>query len=225
MSTNQEDKPAANADGKQGQEEKEKNQGKPSSSGDDAAFYETQLAELKAQLEAKGKQADSLKVALKEARQKKQASEEDGQEAPPPALDAEAVVAEAVQQAKKVVQEDSLQFRASLVADVFEDELSALSVNDKEKELIREHYKHTIKPSGFARAQIKRDLLLCKAAANLPNLQMRSNVDNLVTSLSSKGTGQQANADDATARLSSEELKFLKKFNITPEEYYKMNKK
>ena len=41
-----------------------------------------------------------------------------------------------------------------------------VSDQSKEAELIRQHYKSTIKPSGFSRKAIANDLYLCKLAAN-----------------------------------------------------------
>lgn len=221
--------PAASNDGEQGQEEVLKNDGRPSSSDKDTKFYEDQLAQLKGQLEGKSKEAESLKVALKQEREKRRNNVVDDNEEEPaderPNIDPQSVIAEAVAQAKKVVEEESVKFRSGMVADLFEEELNSLSANEKERELIKEHYQRTIRPSGFSRAQIKKDLLLCKAAANLPRLQMQSNVDSLTSSLSSKGAGQQANAHDAAASLSNDDLKLLRKFGLTPEDYYKMNKK
>ena len=64
--------------------------------------------------------------------------------------------------------------QADMSKDIFAEELLSVTNNDSERDLIKHHYEHTIRQSGFSRTAIKEDLFKAKAIANANRLQKQN---------------------------------------------------
>lgn len=174
--------------------------------------YEEELSKLR-------QERDNYKIAFQEERSKRKTEENvDGEPAEPqtkPAFDPEDI-------RKKVGEEMDRKlsaFKLEQAKNLMTEELKKISQNPKEQELIMEHYKRTIRPSGIDQESIRRDLLLCKAAANLKRVSLIESDETGVesaTALYSQGAGKVSEAEAvASHNLTAEEKSFLKKYGVS----------
>lgn len=85
--------------------------------------------------------------------------------------------------------------KLDLVKDAFEDELSLITSNPDERELIRLHYTNTIQKSGFDRRAIQGDLQRARLIANQPKIEktvseLRQSAYSTKTTSGGSATGQ-----------------------------------
>ena len=187
------------------------------SSSDDAE-YEAQLAELRSKLEKSEAKADNYKKALKKERGKK---DEVVDESPSPDLETKisSRLDERLKELEDAQERKMADMRVDLASQVFEEELLNLSGNKKEQELMREHYRNSVKSSGLTRDAIRRDLQLCKAAANMHRIQFGQDPEGasgFTTAMSAGTSGKPSSPGRAKTPLSAEEEKLLKKFGVDP---------
>jgi hypothetical protein len=106
--------------------------------------------------------------------------------------------------------------------DTVEDALQSITDNDKERQLIKFHYENSIKQSGYSKAAIQQDLERAKLIAN--ESKIRKENSELKEALKAKaaiGKGSTSNQDHATVdtrKFSAEELAFMKRHGIKPED-------
>lgn len=178
--------------------------------------YDEKLRQLEVDKAKADEERDNLQKALTEARSKlkeaKEAKSEEGSEPKEPPVDYDKI--------KEVVEKATdakvQQFRVDMGVATFNEELEKLTTNEKEKELIKEHYRQSIKPSGIDRDSIRHDLLLCKAAANLNHLKFGNQPDfdpKITTAMGASG-GSPAKAVGTTDNLNEDEKRFAKIYGV-----------
>lgn len=186
--------------------------------------YEAKLTSLEEEKTKADEERSNLQKALTEARTKlKEAKEQQQEGETPPAVDYDEL--------KKIVEEAAEskvnRLRVDMGVETFNQELEHLTANTKEKELIKEHYQHSIRPSGVDRESIRRDLLLCKAAANLNHLRFGNQPDfdpAITTALGATG-GSSQKMEARNNNLTEEEKHFAKVYGVDEKEAAKAKDK
>ena len=179
------------------------------------AYYEKQIEELQSELSKERETKENLLKAVKKERAESKESREP--EEPAQAAIDEDRIAELV---AKATTDKYNEMRVDMATTLFEEELEKISVNEKEKQLIKLRYQKSVKPSGFDRASIRRDLLLAKAAANIDRVKLTTETGDVSLTTAMSGGGGKVSDAVSTARveLSSDETKLLKKFGVDPKE-------
>jgi hypothetical protein len=193
----------------------------PKSSED--AYFEKQIEELTSRLSEKETQNKGLEQALFEQREKRR-KDKDEETTPEPA--AEVNEDKILELVSKATDAKYNEMRVDMATSIFEEELEKVSRNDKEKQLIKMHYRSSIKPSGFDRASIRKDLLLSKAAGNIDRVKLSTDAGDIsLTTVMSGGGGKMAGAvTSPTVDVSPEEELFLKRYGSSVEEYAKKSR-
>lgn len=182
--------------------------------------YEAQIRELREQKEAEAKKAENYRKALEEERGKAKEEEAEPKEVPAPAptVDVDSLKKELM----SGVDEKLNRVQMDMVATTFTEELEGLSGSEKERELIREHYQRSIRPSGLSREAIRRDLQLCKAAANLSRLSMDDGSGQTVkftSALAGGGSQPKGMESDSGPKLTEAEERFVSKMSKVAKSY------
>lgn len=179
--------------------------------------YAAQLEELQAQLDKEKAKSKNYKTALQRERSKKD-QEEELEEVSQPKEDP-SILEDRLKKLEELQDQKMADMRVELASQIFEEELSSLSSNPKEQELMREHYRSSIKSSGLTRSAIRKDLQLCKAAANMHRIQFGQDPEGakgFTTAMSAGGAGRPPASEGQRPKLTEEEEKFLKKFGVDP---------
>lgn len=164
--------------------------------------YKAELENAKATLERKEKQLGQAEHVIEELKKSKGGS----------AMD--------VNEVAQLIDEKFESFTQQVRGDAIDSLVSAYSKSDEEKELIKHHLKHSIKPSGDDEA----DILNAKALANKTKIiQQVSEVKR--ADMKSDPTKAVVAGDKTSAksprRLSKEDQTVAKAFGLTPEELEK----
>jgi hypothetical protein len=190
----------------------------PESSED--AYFEKQIEKLTSRLSEKEEQNKGLEKALFEQREKRR-KDKDEETDPAPAVEVdEDKILDLVSKATDAKYNE---MRVDMATSIFEEELEKVSRNDKEKQLIKMHYRSSIKPSGFDRASIRKDLLLSKAAGNIDRVKLSTDAGDVsLTTVMSGGGGKMSGAvSQPYVALSPEEEKLLERYGSSAKEYAK----
>jgi hypothetical protein len=183
----------------------------------DDTYYEEKIKELETQVTKRTEEKENLLKALQQERTKRRADKEEGETAQPEATIDEDKIAAMV---NKHADERYNEMRVDMATSIFDEELEHLTVNDKERALIKMHYRSSIKPSGFDRASIRKDLLLSKAAANIDRVKLTTDKGDIALSTAmAGGSGKSRDlASEPSIDLNPAEEKLLKRFGVSPEE-------
>ena len=178
--------------------------------------YEEKLRLLEEEKSKITNERDNLKVALTESREKQKALKaEVSQEPAKPEVNSDQLR----ELVEEVTNEKVQTLRTDLAVATFDKILGQMTSHPKEKELIKHHYKHSVKSSGVDEASIRKDLILAKAAANLEHIkfgnqpQFDPRVSSAMASSGGKDAGMQTDPEE---RLSEADKLFKQKFQSRP---------
>jgi len=175
-------------------------------------YYEKQIEELQAQLSKESEAKENLLKAVK--KQREESKEAPASEEPAQAGIDEERIAELV---SKATTDKYNEMRVDMATSLFDEELEKISINEKEKQLIKLRYQKSVKPSGFDRTAIRNDLLLAKAAANIDRVKLSTDSGDISLTTAMSGGGGKVSDAVSTPRadLSPEDKKMLRKFGVS----------
>lgn len=184
------------------------------------ADYEEQLKNLREEKQLSDEKAENLSKALEEERQKKKKKEPEEEERveKKSEIDVDSLKEEILSNVDQKLNQSQM----DMVSVTFDEEINDLSGNEKERELIREHYQRSIRPSGLTREAIRKDLLLCKAAANLSRLSLDDGTGQtrkFTTALAGGGSKPKGMESDPDEKLSEDDQDFKSKMSKVAKAY------
>ena len=183
--------------------------------------YEDKLKALDERASKAEEERDNLKVALTQSRDKLKAKAATIEETAEQEKQSEIEVDKIHDIVDRVTTEKVNAIRTDLAVATFENVLNSLTDNVKERELIKQHYKQSIRPSGIDERSIRNDLVLAKAAANIEYLEFKNQpkFDSKMTTAMNMSGGKDSGLHvEKEANLSDEDTSLLKSFGVDPKE-------